>query len=71
VIAIDLSGTYTDTHQSWADDLSLPFVTQITGDKDEARFNWNVQSLPWLILTDAEHRVVGEGLSVEDVVGRP
>ncbi|MHC4553232.1 MAG: TlpA family protein disulfide reductase, partial [Planctomycetota bacterium] len=34
---------------------------------DVIRKKWGVQSLPWLILTDAEHKVVAEGFSVKEL----
>jgi len=34
------------------------------------KLQWGAKGLPWLILTDKAHVVVGEGLSVEAVVGK-
>jgi len=36
----------------------------IQGDSEKSHFAWGVKSLPWLILTDREHIVTAEGLSV-------
>ena len=46
--------------------ISIP-VGIVTGDMDETRFIWNVRSLPWLILTDAEQIVRAEGFSLEEL----
>ncbi|MBN1359268.1 MAG: carboxypeptidase regulatory-like domain-containing protein [Sedimentisphaerales bacterium] len=67
VVAVDVSSADVNALQAWADDLPVSLMRQMTTDRDEARFNWNVQSLPWLILTDAEHAVVAEGFSVEEL----
>ena len=68
VVAVDLSGTQMETLQSWAEGLALSSVIQLKDGKEKARLNWSIQSLPWMILTDKEHKVVGEGLNVEEVI---
>lgn len=45
---------------------SVP-VCAIPGDAEQVRTTWNVQSLPWMILTDRDHVVQAEGLSLEDL----
>lgn len=70
VVAIDMSDTDTQTLQAWTKEQSLPCVIQANGAKDELQFDWNVQALPWLILTDEAHVVTCEGLSVEEVMGQ-
>ncbi|MBN1507114.1 MAG: carboxypeptidase regulatory-like domain-containing protein [Sedimentisphaerales bacterium] len=67
VVAIDVSSADTNALRPWADGLPVSVVKQMTTDRDEARFNWNVQSLPWLVLTDAEHKVVAEGFTLEEL----
>jgi len=42
-------------------------VGAISGDVDELRFEWNVQSLPWLVLTDREHVVQAEGFGMTEL----
>jgi len=39
----------------------------IQGDEEKTRFNWGVNSLPWLILTDKNHIVVAEGLVLDEL----
>ena len=46
--------------------ISIP-VAAIIGDVEETRFDWNVQSLPWLILTDRNHVVVAEGFALNEL----
>jgi len=42
----------------------------VEGDAEEVRFNWGVKSLPWLILTDAEHIIRAEGFALNELDGR-
>jgi hypothetical protein len=46
--------------------IELPVGT-IDGGTDEVRFAWNVQSLPWLVLTDREHVVRAEGFGMAEL----
>jgi hypothetical protein len=43
-----------------------PSTTLGTGE-EKTHFNWGVQSLPWLILTDKNHIVTNEGFSVNEL----
>lgn len=70
VIAIDVSGVAPVDLKAWKKDYDIPFlVTPIKGDFEELKLTWGVKALPWLILTDEDHRVEADGLSVEEVVG--
>jgi len=42
---------------------------QIAGKPDKALFAWGVRGLPWLILTDKEHKVAADGFSIGDLNG--
>ena len=46
--------------------VAFPIVTTETG-LTRLRRDWGVQSLPWLILTDREQRVIAEGLSLNEL----
>ncbi len=39
----------------------------IEGDEEKTRFTWGVKSLPWLILTNAEHIVHAEGFGLPEL----
>lgn len=41
-------------------------IGSITKDPQATRKKWGVKSLPWLIVTNADHKVVAEGLSVSE-----
>lgn len=45
-------------------------VGLVTGDERQTRFDWGVKSLPWLVLTDREHKVVAEGFVVDELEER-
>jgi len=68
VIAIQTSKTDWDALDQWIKkiNVSIPVGT-VTGDIDKTRSIWNVQSLPWLILTDREHVVSAEGFGLGEL----
>ena len=63
VIAVHASKIEKNTLDAWLkeNNITIP-VGIVEGDSEQIRFNWAVQSLPWLILTDTEHIVTDEGL---------
>jgi protocatechuate 3,4-dioxygenase beta subunit len=68
IVAVQTNKTSENKIAQWVKttNISIPVATVI-GDFDETRFIWNVQSLPWLILTDREHVVVAEGFNVNEL----
>jgi len=49
----------------WVKENNIQFeVGMIEGDVKKVRFKWGVRSLPWLILTDSNHIVRAEGLTI-------
>lgn len=58
-------GIETDKLRAWAKEAGVAFpVGIITGDSAEVKYAWAVRSLPWLILTDKDHKVLAEGFDV-------
>jgi protocatechuate 3,4-dioxygenase beta subunit len=50
--------------RQWVADSKIPFpVGMIQGDREEVLFTWSAKSLPWLVLTDANHIVTAEGFA--------
>ena len=47
-------------------DISFPVLT-MAGEQDRILFAWNVQSLPWLILTDRNHIVKARGFPMQEL----
>ena len=66
IVAVQVSKTSENEIAQWVKttNISIPVATVI-GDLDETRFIWNVQSLPGLILTDREHKVIAEGFALQ------
>ena len=46
--------------------VALP-VCRVTGNVKQLKQEWNVQSLPWLILTDKKHVVTAEGFTLQEL----
>jgi len=65
VIAVLASKVEQAKLDEWIKDNNIPFpVGMIKGDEEKVRFNWGVQSLPWLILTDKKHIVRADGFNI-------
>jgi hypothetical protein len=48
----------------WAKKNDIPFpVEMVRGDEQQIRSTWGVKALPWLILTDRQHKVVDSGFA--------
>jgi hypothetical protein len=54
---------------AWLKEYSIPFTAcgVIDKDADKARFALGVQALPWLILTDADRKVIAEGFPLSEL----
>ena len=63
------TGTMTeDDFKAWQQEAALAFpVGYLQGDAEKGRSAWGTKALPWLILTDKAHRVIEEGLSLEEL----
>ncbi|MBN1359254.1 MAG: hypothetical protein JW993_01625 [Sedimentisphaerales bacterium] len=68
VLTVHEKGVDAAQLRAWADESGVTFpVGAIAGDPDIQKFTWAVRSLPWLILTDANHVVTAEGFSVAEI----
>ncbi|MCE5341341.1 MAG: carboxypeptidase-like regulatory domain-containing protein [Planctomycetaceae bacterium] len=48
-------------------DANQPFIKgQIPNDEKDL-FGWGVKSLPWLVLTDKQHKIIADGFSVDEI----
>jgi len=66
VVVVQASKVDEDTLNEWVKKYNIPFPVGIIADQEEkTRFNWGVESLPWLILTDRKHVVTAEGFGVD------
>jgi hypothetical protein len=68
VIGIQAAEVDAEDFNQWlkASDFNFP-VGIIQADTDEIKFNWSVQTLPWLILTNKEHIVTAEGFNISEL----
>jgi hypothetical protein len=65
---IDLSKAEASMRSQWMTQQKIQIpIGIIEGDADEIRAVWAVRALPWLILTDKDHKVRAEGFSVSDL----
>jgi hypothetical protein len=68
VVAIHTSNVDENTLEDWVKKNNIPFpVGMIQDDEEKTRFNWGVQSMPWLILTDRKHIVTAEGFGLDEL----
>ena len=68
VIAVQASKVDESGFDKWVRKNSIPLsVGMIEGDAEKIRFAWGVKSLPWLILTNHKHIVVGEGFGLTEL----
>jgi len=66
VLAVHEKGIEAGRLNAWAKETGVAFPVGImAADPAEVRFAWAVRSLPWLILTDAQHVVRAEGFAVD------
>ena len=68
VIGIQAAEVDTTDFNQWLETSDFDFpIGFIEGDPDEIKFNWSIQSLPWLILTDKQHIVRAEGFNLDEL----
>jgi len=71
VAVVQAAEVEADAFDTWAAKYATPLPAgRIVGDIEAAKYTWSVQSLPWLILTDAEHTVRAEGFAVTELDDR-
>jgi hypothetical protein len=57
-----------ETLKEWQDANPLPFpIGRISDEAPAVKWVKDVESLPWLILTDAEHKVIDEGFTLDEL----
>ncbi len=68
VVAIQSSKTDDEMLNRWIMDQGISFPVGIVKvDEEEIRFTWGIKSLPWLILTDRDHKVQAEGFALSEL----
>ena len=70
VVLIQAAPIERERLDAWIGDNHIALPTGMIRANQEQTFRaWGVKSLPWLILTDVQHIVTGEGGRIEDVLG--
>ncbi|MHC4395682.1 MAG: carboxypeptidase regulatory-like domain-containing protein [Planctomycetota bacterium] len=68
VVAVQASKVGEKALNEWVKKYNINFPAgMIEGDEEKTRFKWGVRSLPWLILTDAEHFVRSNGFGLNEL----
>jgi protocatechuate 3,4-dioxygenase beta subunit len=68
VLGLQAAVTTAEALKEWKDASSPPFpVGQLAEKSDKTKWASEVESMPWLILTDAEHNVVAEGFALDEI----
>lgn len=68
VVCLPAVVTTSESLKEWRDANPVPFpVGQVTEKSDKTKWATDVESLPWLILTDSAHRVTAEGFGLDEL----
>ncbi len=68
IVVIQASKIDENKLNEWMKKYNIPFtVGMVQDDIEKTRFNWGVNSLPWLILTNQQHIVRAEGFALAEL----
>jgi protocatechuate 3,4-dioxygenase beta subunit len=68
VLGVQAAVTTADSFKEWKDGNPVPFpVGRLAEKADKTKWASEVESLPWLILTDGNRRVTAEGFAIEEL----
>jgi hypothetical protein len=68
ILAVQATAIEADSLKSWKDSSPVPFrVGRVAERSEKSRWLSAVESLPWLILSDTQGRVVAEGFAIEEL----
>jgi len=68
ILGTQAAVTTAESFKEWKDANSLPFpVGRLPEKADQIKWVSDVESLPWLILTDGERRVTAEGFALDEL----
>ncbi len=68
VIGLQAAVTSDDVFKEWKDAAAPPFqVGRLVERTAASKWASDMETMPWLILTDSEHRVVAEGFALEEL----
>ena len=68
IIAIQTSKIEMKILDEWVKDNNINFPVRMNqADEKKTKIAWGVRSLPWLILTDTNHKVIAEGFAYNEL----
>jgi hypothetical protein len=68
LLGVQAAVTSDETFNAWKSAAPVSFpVGRVTAKSAKTKWASEVAALPWLILTDAGHKVVAEGFSLDDL----
>jgi hypothetical protein len=68
VLGLQAAITAADSFKEWKDASSVPFsVGRVVEKADKTKWASEVESLPWLILTDGDRHVTAEGFALDEL----
>ncbi len=69
VVGIHVNPDALESFNDWKSANPMGFTVGRVGTKDNPKLKWTstFDTLPWLILTDAKHKVVAEGFALEEI----
>ncbi len=68
IVAVQIPKVYEKSFKIWLEYNKIPFPVGMIGDDEKKiKTDWNVQSLPWLILTDKDHVVQAQGFGLNEL----
>jgi len=68
VVGLQATPITPESYKEWRDTNPVPYpVGRVAVKSDDLRWASDVESLPWLILSDKAHKVVAEGFTLEDL----
>jgi hypothetical protein len=71
IVAIQASKIDKATLDKWVKDNNITFpFGMLEKDEEQKKLNWGVKALPWLILTDKQHKVTAEGFAITEIDGK-
>ncbi len=71
VLGVQAAVTSDDIFNEWKSGSPVSFpVGRVTEKTQKSKWATAVPALPWLILTDASHRVVAEGFALDELDGQ-
>jgi len=68
VLGVQAAVINSRSFQEWKDSNAFPFpVGQVAEESVQTAWVTGIASLPWLVLTDAQHRIAAEGFALEEI----